>query len=308
MAPDTLVAHPERVIGAELVHYEAARHALAEARRIDDVKNIRDKAIAMQAYARQAKDRELIDLATEIRLRAEIKAGEMLAEMALRGERARPGDADGSGREPSGPTLPDLGITKKQSHEWQKLAQLTPTQQNAVIEKAKAQTTNHRAQGTGDNEWFTPLEYIEAARQVLSVIDLDPASHEVAQQWIKASQYYLADDNALDRPWYGRVWLNPPYARGLIDAFAAYLLTQIDQGNVSAAIVLTHSYTDTAWFQSLVCAASAICLVRGRIKFIDAAGDPCNPTQGQAFFYYGPDIKRFAEVFGTFGVVMHSYV
>lgn len=83
---------------------------------------------------------------------------------------------------------------------------------------------NHLAGGTGATHWLTPPEYIEAARAVLGRIDLDPATHPEAQEWIKARQFYTRRDNGLSRDWRGRVWLNPPYARAEIAPFIDKLI------------------------------------------------------------------------------------
>jgi hypothetical protein len=118
-----------------LVRYEAARHALAEAHRIDEVKDIRDKAEAMAAYARQAKDTELIQYATEIKVRAERRCGELLAQTAKNtGVRV-------SGRmvveRSDRHTLAEMGITKDQSSRYQQLAAMPDEHFETAVATAK---------------------------------------------------------------------------------------------------------------------------------------------------------------------------
>jgi len=118
--------------GTGLIRYDAARRALAEAVQFDDVKQIRDVAVAAQAYARQAKDRELIDSATDIRKRAERRAGEVLAEMAANGERPK-----GRKKESHGAILSTIGVTPTQSSRWQQLAKLPDDTFEAHVAAAK---------------------------------------------------------------------------------------------------------------------------------------------------------------------------
>ena len=107
---------------AQLTHYDAARHALQAAASVDEVKDLRDRAMALEIYAVQAKDTAMLKWATEIKIRAERRAGEMLAEMEIK-PGARPlSELVPMGNQLRPPKLADLGISKKQSANWQKIA------------------------------------------------------------------------------------------------------------------------------------------------------------------------------------------
>jgi hypothetical protein len=63
------------------------------------------------------------------------------------------------------------------------------------------------------NEFYTPSHIIEIARACMGGIDLDPASCAVANETVKAATFYDIKQDGLKKPWFGRVWLNPPYGK-----------------------------------------------------------------------------------------------
>jgi phage N-6-adenine-methyltransferase len=148
--------------------------------------------------------------------------------------------------------------------------------------------------------WYTPAEYIDAARVVLGHIDLDPASCDEAQAVVKASRHYTIDDDGLALPWYGRVWLNPPYSMPLIQKFVKRLIEAHQAGDITAAIILTNNCTDAGWFHSLM-ESYPVCFTRGRIAFWRPDRSTFATRQGQAFFYLGCDVERFYQVFAEIG-------
>lgn len=161
----------------------------------------------------------------------------------------------------------------------------------------------HVAHNSGNNEWYTPAEIVEAARDVLGVIDLDPASSDAANAIVKAATYYTIADDGLSKPWLGRVWMNPPYETGLIEKFTARLRECFDADEVSEAIVLVNNATETRWFQNLAASASMLCLVTGRIRFWSETKETASPLQGQAILYFGVRREAFARGFRPFGII-----
>ena len=82
----------------------------------------------------------------------------------------------------------------------------------------------HVAQNSGENEWYTPPQFIESARLVMGSIDTDPASNPIANATVKATRFFTKDEDGLKQKWEGNVWMNPPYAQPLVARFAEKLV------------------------------------------------------------------------------------
>lgn len=140
----------------EIALYDRMCSAIAECHRVDEVKDIRDKAMALEAYARQAKNTDAERRACDIRMRAERRTGELLKELA----RATPQTANSAGvngkqvmsndatrppatqPSPYAETLSRTGISRQTAHRYQALASVpSETFEAAMREPAKPTTS-----------------------------------------------------------------------------------------------------------------------------------------------------------------------
>ena len=151
---------------------------------------------------------------------------------------------------------------------------------------------------TGD--WYTPPEIVEAVRDLFDGrIDLDPCSNSHEAPNVPALVHFTREDDGLSREWFGRVYLNPPYGKG-IGPWIEKVREEYEAGRVTAAVVLVKAATDTRWFRVLS-ERYPRCEVAGRLRFSGCKNPAPFPS---VLFYLGDDVQRFADVFGRFGVLV----
>lgn len=278
---------------------------LAQIETVGEAKDMLDKAAAMKHYAERLKGGIEIEKPIAIGvLKIKAKIGELMPAKPV-GERGQGRGGKESIQSDSIDFSPQtivayrkIAANIEQLDDFCQAIDDVPTQGGFL----KYVQDPHVSNNSGENEWYTPPEYIEAARAAMGGIDLDPATSEKAQETVKAKKFYTADDDGLSKPWKGRVWLNPPYAKDLIGKFCDKLAEGVDGGKVVAAILLVNNATDTAWFHRVASKASAVCFVKGRIAFHDVNGEPKGkPLQGQMAMYFGGEPEAFAKEFGRLG-------
>lgn len=107
-------------------------------------------------------------------------------------------------------------------------------------------------------EWYTPKWVFD---ELGLFFDLDPASPHNHETCVPAKLKYTVYDNGLLKPWFGNVWLNPPYGKET----GKWMGRLIDHGT---GIAMVFSRTDSKWFQRAMKTANAILFFSGRIKYI----------------------------------------
>lgn len=143
-------------------------------------------------------------------------------------------------------------------------------------------------------EWYTPEHIIDAVRDALGGIDLDPCSNP-GEPAVPAGQHFTYMDDGLAQDWTGRVYMNPPYGRG-IGEWTEKLLADYEDGQVTAAIALLPARTDTGWMHDL--REYPRCFVKGRISF--SGHENAAPFPSCAV-YFGGDPEAFARAFADLG-------
>ena len=112
-----------------------------------------------------------------------------------------------------------------------------------------------------------------------------------------AKKMYDRRQNGLLQPWNGRVWLNPPYSRPLIEQFVAKM---VEHNN---GIALLFNRCDSKMFQELIFPNMAgILFMRHRIRFLRPDGSRGNsPGCGSVLIVFGQENARILQESGIEG-------
>lgn len=144
-------------------------------------------------------------------------------------------------------------------------------------------------------EWHTPPLIIERVVRVLGPIALDPCAESHDGSNIPAARLLTKEDDGLSHPWFGTVYMNPPYGHE-IGAWIEHLCSEYETGHTGSAIALVPARPDTKWFRRM--RSYPRCFIWGRLKF--SGMDNSAPFPSMAV-YLGPNLKEFVGAFSDIG-------
>lgn len=114
------------------------------------------------------------------------------------------------------------------------------------------------------DEWETPQTLFDEWYERVGGFTLDPCATPLNA---KCNRYFTTEDDGLIQPWFGTVWMNPPYGREIGKSMKkAY---EEAQTNADLIVSLVPARTDTAWWHDYAMKGEIIFL-RGRLRFVGA--------------------------------------
>lgn len=159
----------------------------------------------------------------------------------------------------------------------------------------------HPVQQTGE-DFYTPVEIVEAARKAMGGADLDAASHWLANRVHRFPLYYHDNRNAFDNPWHGRVWLNPPYGNN--EPWFNQIKKYWDTGDITQLCMVSPvwAFATKQARVTLQGRSSAMVLLAPTPVFWGHPKGSTGTNHPHAVVYFGPRVQEFKEAFSPFGM------
>ncbi len=178
------------------------------------------------------------------------------------------------------------------------------------LEPAKDTSSGSVFHSAESPEWYTPEWLIDLIRQTMGDIDLDVASCEFANQYVKAKRFYTEADNGLIQPWDGpRILCNPP--GGLVKEFWIRWVTEYLAGHFKMGIWVGFNIQQLQTLQNIHTTSPLdfpFCIPNKRLKFYNPAIDEkkSRPAHANYILFSGPlrMYRTFHRVFTPIGKVV----
>jgi site-specific DNA-methyltransferase (adenine-specific) len=130
-------------------------------------------------------------------------------------------------------------------------------------------------------EWETPHDLFDSLWEEFDGFDLDPCcqfSDYTAQRILQnGGSVYTPSDDGLSQAWGGKVYMNPPYGRG-VEAWVSKAFGEVMQGHAPLVVALLKATTDTKWWHTYVERFTTPRFIRGRLRFANATSHAPFPS------------------------------
>jgi transcriptional regulator with XRE-family HTH domain len=161
----------------------------------------------------------------------------------------------------------------------------------------------HAANSSAYHGWETPKDLADILTLAVGGFDLDPcaASHSKRRARIKAKLLLTVDDDGLSVPWHGKVFVNPPYGRGVTKAWVSKCKAEAASGKATV-VALLPARTDAKWWHELVAGHAHVSLLNGSLKFGDSTS---TAPFASAVVVYGADAETIGRLVAALPTAWH---